>query len=306
MSMIVWPLVVAVLILFGAALATWGIRKYRKAGIAAADEIAVLREHIDAGQEQLAAQLVENTAALSAASEQHSAELERLRGWAASGLRWEARSRQHILRLLNLLGHDGFVATNVCFTARNSQGAFIHQVDHMVVTRRTALVVEAKSWDGLVFHFEKGARAVTQEEIERFGPLRSLAAGTHYALHVRADHAPNLHAKGNEVEPAKQVRRQAKALSILLRESKVSEKVPFFDTCVYYSHPGSVLVGGSRFLSDTAVVDEAGLEALLRDAKRAHDDSVIRALGGWAATYGADVVGVGRFADTWESEFPRL
>lgn len=266
---------------------------------AAYERISIAERH---QREVLHRQWMEYDATLHAV---HNGEIEKVRRWAATGMRWEANSRDRILAVAEELGLDGFVGTNVCFRAVGRNRSYVHQIDHLLVSQKGVLVIDSKNWNGLIFHpaVEKGNSIARR--IERFELLRGLSSSARYVLHVRPEERPTVLRDNSPREPVKQVRTQAKALSRYLALSGM-HKVPFIATCVYYSHPGSILVNGSFRDESTHVVDGTGLKSALAAKRDGCDDQVIRWLAAWTARYGADVHGLGRYRDQFRSAFPDL
>ncbi|QGV66648.2 nuclease-related domain-containing protein [Clavibacter nebraskensis] len=64
----------------------------------------------------------------------------------------EAASHAHIVAAFASARLSGILATNVVFSRTGDDGArFVQQIDHVVVTSRTVLIIENKRWRGIVF-----------------------------------------------------------------------------------------------------------------------------------------------------------
>lgn len=249
---------------------------------------------------------VRHDVSLAAERKSNEAELERVRQWVAYGMRWEAASRDVIIGLAEEAGLDGFLATNVCVRATGDQGVFIHQIDHLLVTRQRLMVIEAKNWNGLIFHFEHGAGAGVQKSLERLPALANLNRRTPYVIHVREKSQPTILIAENE--PTHQVFRQTMELKRSLRGSGGINDAGYFETCVFYHHPNSILVNELNRVGKTHVVDRQRMKTLLASPHPPPSRSTvpIEALADWAAKHGADLYGLGKHRNTWVSVFPTL
>lgn len=229
-----------------------------------------------------------------------------MRQWVANGMRWEAASRDAIIKAAEESRLDGFLATNVCFLATGDQGVYIHQIDHLLVTRQRLMVIEAKNWNGLIFHFEHGAGAPIQRSLERLPALAHLARRTPYVVHVREKSQPTILTA--ESDPTRQVFRQTMELKKSLWGSGGIGDAGYFETCVFYSHPSSILINESHRVDKTHVVDQQGLKNLLASPHPppSREAVPIEALADWAAKHGADLYGLGEYRSTWVSAFPSL
>lgn len=240
--------------------------------------------------------------------QQHVSELESIRNWASTGMRWEASSRELILRIVQDDHLDGFLATNICILAHDQHTGKPHitQIDHLLVTDRTMLIIESKNWDGLIIHSKKETASSARLRIEQLSALRTLPAGETYVVCVYADKRPIIHHAYAGTEPARQARQQAQRLSEALLHHTQFAGLPFIKTCVFYSHPNSVLASDDRTIDGTLITNAEGLSAAIRSAKSSQPNTHIDALGTWATTTGADVVGFGRFEQTWHSHVPSI
>lgn len=194
-------------------------------------------------------------------------EAEDSRAFIAESLRWDEPSHDAILDACRRLGLRGVLATNVVFvpTDAGDRDRFVAQVDHVLLTRHAALVLENKRWRGLVFD---GVRPSTVHAAFRDLFDESILERP-FAIQVRRESTTSWDVRtqvGGE-SPASQVRRQAQRLNGLVRASGLGSL--WFESCVFYSHPDATVYaeredaspGGAK----TAVV--AGrheLDALLR------------------------------------------
>lgn len=246
----------------------------------------------------------EHRESLTAAQESSEATLERIREWVASGMRWEGASRNAIIDVATKSGLDGFLATNICFQVNGEHGTYIHQIDHLLVTSQKLMVIEAKNWSGIIFHFEHGAGVPVQSSFERLEQLKQLPRRTPYVVHMREEHKPTILVDSKE--PTRQVFRQTMKLKETLLAAGMISTSEHFETCVFYSHPNSILVTESNRIGKTHVVDEQGMAALFTPPHRfSQRTSVIEDLANWTTKHGADLYGLGKYQDKWVSIFPR-
>ncbi|WP_245561728.1 nuclease-related domain-containing protein [Agromyces italicus] len=270
-----------------------------------------------------------HAASLHAASDAHAFELrrseedaeesrvraERLRSFASRGIRHEASSRETIVRMCDASSIDAVLATNVVFMPVDLDDEFFTaQIDHVLLTEWGCLIIESKNWDGVIFD------GVRPREIHRsYGLLVDRSREDHadqlespFAIQlVPSSTGPikvRVHQKSKA--PAGQVRLQAKRLRELV-ETRLGLR-PFFNTCVYYSHPLAQVHAKRR---DTAastfthvVSNERELQTViagLRSSSRSglpRDD--MRQLATLFSSLGADVIGTGSFDAEWQSLFP--
>ncbi|WP_370581452.1 recombinase zinc beta ribbon domain-containing protein [Mycetocola sp. JXN-3] len=76
-------------------------------------------------------------------------------------MRWETPSRELILRIVQDDHLNGFLATNICILAHDPHTGKPHitQIDHLLVTNQTTLIIESKNWDGLLMPRRDAARS---------------------------------------------------------------------------------------------------------------------------------------------------
>lgn len=243
---------------------------------------------------------------LTAEYRSHQDSLEQLRQWAASGMRWEAGSRDDIIEFAEDAGLDGFLATNVCFRTNGNDGAYVQQIDHLLVTHQKLMVIEAKNWKGLIFHFEQGTLTPIQEAVESLPPLKSINPGSPYVMHVREHHEPKFFTGKND--PTRQVIAQIVSLKENLQEWVGAENIGFFEACVFYSHPEGILLNESNRVGQTHVIDRPRMKRLLASSQGSmgHTGVPLEKLAGWAQKHGADLYGLGDYQNQWVSPFPTL
>ncbi|MDD7944647.1 nuclease-related domain-containing protein [Microbacterium sp. NE2HP2] len=205
------------------------------------------------------------TAAERAASEQHLAEVTASHAAAVNQLRNEheaavqaviderdravgesRRAREQMARVLGTdavskrliaaacadVGLSGVLVTNVVFVPDDTRNTFFAQIDHVLLTRQAAILIENKYWQGLIFDDVRPSSVIPaframldEEKLEAPFALqiRPISESAWEVLrHVGAD------------SPAVQVRRQARRLAEHLR-ARWGE-APFFTTAVLYSH----------------------------------------------------------------------
>lgn len=271
------------------------------------DEKAQLKaEH----EENLSELNAERNEDLSNLEEAHHRNLEELRVLVARGMKWEGGSRQHLIEACEVIGVNGFVATNVSFLVQNrGSDAYIHQIDHLIVSDHMLFVVEAKNWQGTIYHRERYKNGYDPLSIDALPVLNEIAPEERYVLQVKDNDAMMLHPKGETPEPVKQVEAQSKNFRKYLA-SRLGADPGHTLNCVFYSHRTSRLVGGARtFGKYTWATDKHELPAVLEQMQqhrrsthahpvRLHDIYEIV----WAL--GADIQGVGTYAEQWQSPFP--
>lgn len=262
---------------------------------------ALLQEHHHQWQAHVNTVQAGHAEAMSAERAKREGELERIRSWAASSMRWESLSRDLIIRAASEAGLDGFLATNICFRADGTAATFIHQIDHLLVTSNTVMVIESKSWDGLIFHYRKGGGSAVQQRIERLPALRGLPDGKAYVVHLRENHPPTILRSDTDQEPTRQVTRQIMQLKEQLAQIPEAVELAFVEACVFYSHPQSVLVNDESKVDRTRIVDRDRLRQLLGEMRNSTSRVPVEAIGRWAAGHGADVYGLGAFREHWRS-----
>ncbi|PPI00713.1 hypothetical protein C5C56_06720 [Rathayibacter sp. AY1D1] len=150
---------------------------------------------------------------------------------------WSSEAVSHTLirEACASAGLSGVLATNVVFVpveARTTR-RFLAQIDHLLLTRHGALIIEAKYWQGVVFdgvrpgtvHPSYGVLLDEDALPEAFavqiapGTVSRWTVRTHVEQHV----------------PARQVRIQAARLKEHLALNGLP--TPWFETAVLYSHP---------------------------------------------------------------------
>ncbi|AJW78850.1 nuclease-related domain-containing protein [Clavibacter michiganensis] len=155
----------------------------------------------------------------------------------------EASSHAHIVAAFASARLPGILATNVVFSRTGDDGArFVQQIDHVVVTSRTVLIIENKRWRGIVFD-----GVVPSSEHAAFAQLVDESSlGRTFAVQIarvsgRASSEERIVRSyiGRE-SPATQVRGQAVGLRELL-EARLGLRV-WCETAVLYSHDGATLV----------------------------------------------------------------
>lgn len=159
-------------------------------------------------------------------------ESERARQQIARVLGSEAVSRRLIAAACADVGLPGVLITNVVFVPEDSRSTFFAQIDHVLLTRQAAIVIENKYWQGLVFDDVRPSSVIPS-----FGAmLDEDALEAPFAVQIRPV-SPSTweilrHIGGDS--PAVQVRRQAGRLAEHLR-ARLGE-APFLTTAVLYSY----------------------------------------------------------------------
>ncbi|PPI28291.1 hypothetical protein C5D44_00775 [Rathayibacter sp. AY1B5] len=162
-------------------------------------------------------------------------EAEQTRDALARTWRSEAVSHTLIREACASAGLSGVLATNVVFVpveARTTR-RFLAQIDHLLLTRYGALIIEAKYWQGVVFdgvrpgtvHPSYGVLVDEDALPEAFAV--QIAPGTASRWTVRTHVEQHV--------PARQVRIQAARLKEHLALQGLP--TPWFETAVLYSHP---------------------------------------------------------------------
>lgn len=177
----------------------------------------------------------EHDAAMQAAREERDlavGESDRAREQMARVLGTDAVSRRLIAAACADVGMSGVLVTNVVFVPDDTRTTFFAQLDHVLLTRHAAIVIENKYWQGLVFD---GVRP--SSVIPAFGAmLDEEALEAPFALQIApvSSSAWDVRRHIGADSPAVQARRQAGRLAEHLR-ARVGE-APFFMTAVLYSH----------------------------------------------------------------------
>ncbi|PKI91128.1 hypothetical protein CW368_07645 [Actinomycetales bacterium SN12] len=218
---------------------------------------------------------------------------------AARGMRWELNSREALVKACEAASLNAIIATNVVFAVVSDKRSFCAQIDHVVVTDNTTLVIDSKYWNGLVFDGTKPSQLAAQ-----FAALLDEKQLTPpFAVHLRQRDPASigLRVDAGPAAPVRQARVGASRLHTYLSE-RVGE-LSFIDTCVFYSHPDATVVtpgvdvqGNTR----TLIADVHTIGAVLRRAHTARReqsspervDRIVDAL----TELGADIVRTGAFA----------
>lgn len=209
----------------------------------------------------------------------------------------ESTSREHIVTVCREKGLDAVIMSNVLFKPVTSVGenSYHAQVDHLVVTEKSLMIVESKYWkdatfDGVDLCEKSAAMRVLFEDLTP----RDVAQN---AVHLRRD---GDRVKVSTSDPASQVRRQAQRLSDYLKSRQIP--VPWIETCVYYCHPGGV-VEHTDFKGQTAVVSTfSGLRRTImrsqtQERRPVDVGAVVEAL----MPLSTDTTGTGAYSEQWRS-----
>ena len=270
-------------------------RQRRKWEAQRAEDARMHEQHL-AG---VAAEHHEHVMALHAGQAASDALRDRALHLAARGMRWELNSRETLVKACESASLNAIVATNVVFAVVSPERSFCAQIDHVVVTDNTMLVIDSKYWNGLVFDGTRPSQlaapfAALFDEKQLTPP---------FAVHLRQrdDASIGLRVEAGTSSPARQVRVGASRLHAYL-SPRVGE-LPFIDTCVFYSHPDATVVtpgvdvqGNAR----TLIADVHTIGTMLRRAHTARPeqsspervDRIAEAL----TELGADIVRTGAFA----------
>ncbi len=270
-------------------------RQRRKWKAQRADDARLHQQHL-AG---VAAEHHQHVLALQAGQAASDALRDRAMHLAARGMRWELNSRETLVKACEAASLNAIVATNVVFAVISEERSFCAQIDHVVVTDNTVLVIDSKYWNGLVFDGTRPSQLAA--------PLAALLDEKKltppFAVHLRQrdDASIGLRIDAGPASPARQVRLGASRLHAYLAP-RVAE-LPYIDTCVFYSHPDATVVtpgfdvqGRAR----TSIADVHTIGSLLRRAHAARSeqsspervDRIAEAL----TELGADIVRTGAFA----------
>lgn len=207
----------------------------------------------------------------------------------------ERTSREHILAACQEEGIDAIILSNVLFRPEDSSGdsVFHAQVDHLVVTASSVMIVESKYWqnvvfDGMDFRQESEALRVLFGDLVPEGPR-------HCAVHfIREDDRVSFRTSS----PAGQARRQAQRLSGHLKARGIP--TPWIHTCVYYCHPRG-LVKHADSNEQTVIVSTPA--ALRKEISRAQygraADVDVRSIVDALAPVSTDTTGVGVYSRRW-------
>lgn len=229
---------------------------------------------------------------------------DRMRLFTARALQWDTASRDLVAEVGRELNIDGCLASNVLFTVRERSGKpFIAQIDHVLLTDRAAYVIENKFWAGTVFD-----GLLPSAVHPAFASLVDEGAlGSEFALRMkREDGGVSVLVKSGGESPRAQSRRQAARLSGAIEER--FGVTQWFDPYVLYSHPNASLfvepTAGAAARRAPVLQGAQGVRSLLRGAARPAGGrgqvDVVR-IGDALAALGADVVGLGTYAERWVS-----
>ena len=221
------------------------------------------------------------------------------------GMKWEQTSREFIRRETAALQVDGVLVTNLFLLTADEGGApFVTQIDHLLVTAQTIVVVEAKHWRGVVFDDVDPATLHPA-----LAPVSaSLKLPSSFAIHLRSGRNTPL-SVDLRPSPRAQARAQAAHLSRMLKAEH--DQVSWIQTAVLYSHPEVRLFSGTRPAGDsrghvqTPALDSTSFRAFLRGALGRSTDkpndarSIVRSL----EPHAADVVGLGEMSGEWPDFF---
>jgi hypothetical protein len=226
---------------------------------------------------------------------------------AAQGMRWELASRQALVRALEAAKLHAVVATNVVFGASDAQEeTFCAQIDHLVITENVVIIVDSKNWQGVIFD---GVRP--SEHDPALGVLVNHAElGSSFSVQLApAENGAQIRVRtySDKASPTRQVRRQAMRFRDVLLATGTPATIR---TVVFYSHPDSMVISKVEpsLKVPTVITDRRRLAQDLRkiheqrpgewsNTQRGHVIDTVRGLG-------ADLVGVGRFADDFDSPVP--
>lgn len=241
---------------------------------------------------------------------------EHLRKFASRGIRHEASSRESILSVCEAAAVDAVLATNVVFLPTDvDREFFTAQIDHVLVTEWGCLIIESKNWDGVVFDGVNPTdiHASFGLLVERSQPVGAAPFEAPFAIQLApSQNGPikvRAYRKGDA--PASQVRLQAKRLRNLI-EARLDMR-PYFNTCVYYSHPRAQVHAKRRDSGEFAYTQVVSTERQLRSvitglrtpgrAKLQRQE--VSRMANFFAALGADTIGTGSFESEWVSPLPR-
>lgn len=218
---------------------------------------------------------------------------------AARGMRWELNSREALVKACEAASLNAIVATNVVFAVVGEERSFCAQIDHVIVTDNTVLVIDSKYWNGLVFDGTRPSQlaapfAALLDESQLIPP---------FSVHLRQrdDATIGLRVDAGLSSPARQVRVGASRLHAYLKP-RVGD-LPFIDTCVFYSHPDATVVTPGVDMQGSTCTLIADVKTIGATLRRAHTtrpeqsspervDRIAEAL----TELGADIVRTGAFA----------
>ena len=155
----------------------------------------------------------------------------------------EAASHAHIVAAFAEARLPGIVATDVVFSRTGDDGGrFVQQIDHVVVTSRSVLIVENERWRGIVFDgvVPSSEHAAFAQLVDESSSGRTFAVQIARLSGSASSSERIVRAHVGRESPATQVRRQAVGLRELLEE-RLGLRV-WCETAVLYSHDGASLV----------------------------------------------------------------
>ncbi|AVZ39879.1 hypothetical protein CT688_10855 [Dietzia sp. JS16-p6b] len=209
----------------------------------------------------------------------------------------ESTSRAHILSACREARINAVVMSNVLFRPPEADdGKVFHaQIDHLVVTERSLLIVESKYWKYAVFD-GVDIRAHSDSLRILFGDLVEDLPRQHAVHLYREDDRVKLRTSS----PAGQVRLQAHRLSSFL--TMRGGTPPWINTCVYYCHPESK-VHHADFNNRTAIVSSyPALGRMIMSTQTAETARVdVDAIVGALAPLSTDTTGTGIYSQKWTS-----
>lgn len=220
-------------------------------------------------------------------------------------VKWERTSRRDILDACHALQFDGVLATNVFLEVRNSPTAkpFLAQLDHVLLSDSSAMVIEAKHWRGVVFDGQRPStvhaslgRLVPDEKLELPFALR-IAPLSHESDQLE------LFIRSKVLSPRSQVRLQAKRLASYVASQ--NGQTCWINTSVYYSHPDASL-HIDNLESDTEAVGPSHLRQMISRTMQKpgrRDTSPAEQIAPLLARVSTDVVGFGAYTSRWVSAF---
>jgi hypothetical protein len=190
-----------------------------------------------------------------------------------TGMQWEEASQHVLADVCRDVGLTGALITNVVFVPVETtrERKFVAQIDHLIVCESGALIVESKKWKGLVFD------GIIPSEVHPSlgGLVDESGLQAPFALQVKNDTVVprdgetrvwwQVSCRAGSVSPRKQVQLQGRRIHDLARHELGF--APWFDTCVFYSHPDATVHVGSPDMSTkrTSVVrNRAELRAVVR------------------------------------------
>ncbi|QIS41929.1 NERD domain-containing protein [Clavibacter capsici] len=183
----------------------------------------------------------------------------------------EASSHAHIVAAFAAARLPGILATNVVFSRTSDDGArFVQQIDHVVVTARTVLIIENKRWRGIVFDgvVPSSEHAAFAQLVDESSLGRTFAVQIARLSKSASSQERIVRSHVGRESPATQVRGQAVGLRELLEE-RLGLRV-WCETAVLYSHDGASLFVRPEDRTDGGAVTRilagrSGLDAYVRE-----------------------------------------